>query len=143
MLYFLCCFLTIYCTLFLVVLLFFSFFSGLKFSGLILLYLFLLIIFLCDMQSSAVQSGEQVMQHGRSIDDKENIHGQIPRLLGSCRETILYFYIVFCKMSLLAWFILFGGHLLLYIACSLTTAVIFPHFKLFSYNYYFGFFLSM
>ncbi|XXG87280.1 hypothetical protein AAC387_Pa11g2003 [Persea americana] len=39
-----------------------------------------------ELVSSAVQSGEQVMQHGRSIDDTENIHGQIPRLL----DIVLY-----------------------------------------------------
>ncbi|KAF6160754.1 hypothetical protein GIB67_035955 [Kingdonia uniflora] len=31
--------------------------------------------------SSAVQSGEHIMQYGQSIDDKENAQGQIPRLL--------------------------------------------------------------
>lgn len=33
-------------------------------------------------QSSAVQSGERMMKYGQSIDDGDNIRGQIPRLLG-------------------------------------------------------------
>jgi len=35
-----------------------------------------------DAQSSAVKSGERMMQYGQSIDGGENIGGQIPRLLG-------------------------------------------------------------
>jgi THO complex subunit 1 len=34
------------------------------------------------VQSSAVQSGEQIMQYGQSIDDGETTQGHIPRLLG-------------------------------------------------------------
>ncbi|KAF9624058.1 hypothetical protein IFM89_007756 [Coptis chinensis] len=39
-----------------------------------------------ELVSSAVQSGEQIMQYGRSIDDTESTHGQIPRLL----DIVLY-----------------------------------------------------
>ncbi|KAL5721536.1 suppressor of the transcriptional defect of hpr1 by overexpression [Ranunculus cassubicifolius] len=34
-----------------------------------------------ELVSSAVQSGEHIMQYGRSIDDSESNHGHIPRLL--------------------------------------------------------------
>ncbi|KAF5733648.1 Nuclear matrix protein-related isoform 1 [Tripterygium wilfordii] len=34
-----------------------------------------------ELVSAAVQSGEQIMQYGQSIDDVENAQGQIPRLL--------------------------------------------------------------
>jgi len=34
------------------------------------------------VQSSAVQSGEQIMQYGQLIDDGETSQGHIPRLLG-------------------------------------------------------------
>lgn len=34
-------------------------------------------------QAAAAQSGEQIMQYGQLIDDDDdNIHGQIPHLLG-------------------------------------------------------------
>lgn len=39
-----------------------------------------------ELVSSAIQSGERVMQYGRLIDDVDNIHGQIPRLL----DIVLY-----------------------------------------------------
>ncbi|KAK9912601.1 hypothetical protein M0R45_036457 [Rubus argutus] len=35
-----------------------------------------------ELVSSAVQSGEQIMQYGQSIDDGEATRGHIPRLLG-------------------------------------------------------------
>ncbi|PIA64155.1 hypothetical protein AQUCO_00201442v1 [Aquilegia coerulea] len=34
-----------------------------------------------ELVSSAVQSGEDIMQYGQSIDDQESTYGQIPRLL--------------------------------------------------------------
>jgi hypothetical protein len=37
------------------------------------------------LQSSAAQSGEEIMLSGKSIDDEENSQGQIPRLLGTCQ----------------------------------------------------------
>ncbi|KAL8258328.1 hypothetical protein R6Q59_030369 [Mikania micrantha] len=37
-------------------------------------------------QAAAFQSGEKTMQHGESIDDGENTHGQLPRLL----DIVLY-----------------------------------------------------
>ncbi|KAF2300846.1 hypothetical protein GH714_017779 [Hevea brasiliensis] len=39
-----------------------------------------------ELVSSAVQSGEEIMQYGQSIDDGENFQGQIPRLL----DVVLY-----------------------------------------------------
>ncbi|OAY53350.1 THO complex subunit 1 [Manihot esculenta] len=39
-----------------------------------------------ELVSSAVQSGEEIMQYGQSIDDRENSQGQIPRLL----DVVLY-----------------------------------------------------
>ncbi|XP_008797925.2 THO complex subunit 1 [Phoenix dactylifera] len=39
-----------------------------------------------ELVSAAVQSGERTMQYGQSIDDGENIRGQIPRLL----DIVLY-----------------------------------------------------
>lgn len=39
-----------------------------------------------DLVSAAVQSGQRMMQYGQSIDDGDNIHGQIPRLL----DIVLY-----------------------------------------------------
>ncbi|KAK6934012.1 THO complex, subunit THOC1 [Dillenia turbinata] len=39
-----------------------------------------------ELVSSAVQSGEQIMQYGQSIDEGQNIQGQIPRLL----DIVLY-----------------------------------------------------
>ncbi|XP_077220364.1 nuclear matrix protein-like protein isoform X2 [Tasmannia lanceolata] len=39
-----------------------------------------------ELVSSAVQSGDRIMQYGRSIDDTESTHGQIPRLL----DIVLY-----------------------------------------------------
>ncbi|KAK4551365.1 hypothetical protein RGQ29_032387 [Quercus rubra] len=35
-----------------------------------------------ELVSSAVQSGEQIMQNGQSIDDGDTSQGHIPRLLG-------------------------------------------------------------
>lgn len=34
------------------------------------------------LQSSAVQSGENIMQYGQSISDEASSEGQIPRILG-------------------------------------------------------------
>ncbi|CAL9135597.1 unnamed protein product [Musa acuminata var. zebrina] len=39
------------------------------------------IILYLHLQSSAVQSGERMMQYGQTIDEGESIHGQIPRFL--------------------------------------------------------------
>lgn len=48
-----------------------------------LLILFFVCVWILGVvvQASAAQSGEQIMQYGQLIDDK-NINGQIPRLLG-------------------------------------------------------------
>ncbi|XVF41073.1 hypothetical protein PTKIN_Ptkin01aG0250900 [Pterospermum kingtungense] len=39
-----------------------------------------------ELVSSAVKSGEEIMQHGKSIDDEDETHGVIPRLL----DVVLY-----------------------------------------------------
>ncbi|KAD5507629.1 hypothetical protein E3N88_15332 [Mikania micrantha] len=39
------------------------------------------LVVVCFSKAAAFQSGEKTMQHGESIDDGENTHGQLPRLL--------------------------------------------------------------
>lgn len=47
------------------------------------------------VQSSSVQSGEQIMQYGQSIDDGGSSQGLIPRLLGLYILLLLFFALIF------------------------------------------------
>ncbi|KAL8210303.1 hypothetical protein R6Q57_007035 [Mikania cordata] len=44
------------------------------------------LVVVCFSKAAAVHSGEKTMQYGESIDDGENTHGQLPRLL----DIVLY-----------------------------------------------------
>lgn len=41
------------------------------------------------LQSSAVQSGENIMHYGQSISDEASSEGQIPRILGAYTSQVV------------------------------------------------------